>query len=78
MKKYLSVLKEEVNRFQTGQEDEGNKKIKVLDNIIGKKMVLPQRANSPRMGNTRSSSLLQDIEASLSRVKLIASPALKN
>ena len=58
----------------SNEGDECSKKIQMLDNIIGKRSSALIKPTSPTGNRTRNSSLLQDIEASLSRVRSIASP----
>lgn len=79
LKKKLSLLNEEIDR-QKGQpvEDECSKKIKMLDSIIGRRTVFPLKPASPSRMTARGSTLLQDIEESLNRVKSIASPIPRN
>ena len=72
-----SVRAPAVLRF-SNEEDDCSKKIMMLDNIIGRKSSALIKPTSPTGRLTRNSSLLQDIEASLSRVRSIASPIPRN
>lgn len=75
LKKKLSDLNEEIEKLKGNHEnDDCSKKIRILDSIIGRKNSMPTMPVSPKGRRSKNSILLQDIEASLSRVKSISSP----
>lgn len=79
----LRAKHEKVNSAKIGlsfslQEDECTKKIQMLDNIIGRRGSSMIKPTSPKGKFARNSVLLQDIEASISRVKAISSPIPRN
>ena len=89
LKKELDSKQRRIDDLQrklniTGEEPSNSRPeavgtIKVLDSIAGRKgNYLKPENKSPRSGALRNSTLLQDIEASLSRVRAIASPVPKN
>jgi hypothetical protein len=81
-KKKVSELKEKYNKIcekidemENIKDDECTKKLKILDSIIGRRTSMPGKSLSPKsVLLNKKNNLLQDIEASLSRVRSIASP----
>ncbi|OMJ75654.1 hypothetical protein SteCoe_25180 [Stentor coeruleus] len=75
LKKKLSDLNEEIEKLKGSKEDDDcSRKIRILDSIIGRKTSMPNMPVSPKGKRSKNSILLQDIEASLSKVKSISSP----